>query len=78
SPAEAVKLAGPQVITIEKQAGQTVTGQQGEAEVALDRAIDDVPPGECDAGLLPGGYSPDPLRGDDRVGPCTREFVNGG
>ena len=60
SPAEAFKLAGHQVITIEKQAGKTVKGKQGEAEVAIDRAIDDVTPGEFDALLLPGGYSPDP------------------
>ena len=59
SPAEAFKLAGHQVITIEKQAGKTVKGKQGEAEVAIDRAIDDVTPGEFDALLLPGGYSPD-------------------
>ena len=45
SPAEAFKLAGHQVITIEKQAGKTVKGKQGEAEVAIDRAIDDVTPG---------------------------------
>ena len=38
SPAEAFKLAGHQVITIEKQAGKTVKGKQGEAEVAIDRA----------------------------------------
>lgn len=54
SPAEAFKLAGHQVVTIEKQAGKTVKGKQGEAEVAIDRAIDDVTPGEFDALLLPG------------------------
>ena len=78
SPAEAFKLAGHQVITIEKQAGKTVKGKQGEAEVAIDRAIDDVTPGEFDALLLPGGYSPDQLRGDERFVTFTRDFVNGG
>ena len=67
-----------QVITIEKQAGKTVKGKQGEAEVAIDRAIDDVTPGEFDALLLPGGYSPDQLRGDERFVTFTRDFVNGG
>ncbi|HHQ5735405.1 TPA: type 1 glutamine amidotransferase domain-containing protein [Klebsiella pneumoniae] len=78
SPSEAFKLAGHQVITIEKQAGKTVKGKQGEAEVAIDRAIDDVTPGEFDALLLPGGYSPDQLRGDERFVTFTRDFVNGG
>lgn len=63
SPAEAFKLAGHQVVTIEKQAGKTVRGKQGEAEVAIDKAIDDVTPAQFDALLLPGGYSPDQLRG---------------
>jgi protease I len=58
SPAEAFKLAGHQVVTIEKQAGKTVKGKQGEAEVAIDRAIDDVTPGEFDALLLPGATLP--------------------
>ena len=75
SPADAFKLAGHQVVTIEKQAGKTVKGKQGEAEVAIDRAIDDVTPGEFDALLLPGGYSPDQLRGDERFVTFTRDFV---
>ena len=78
SPAEAFKLAGHQVITIEKQAGKTVKGKQGEAEVAIDRAIDDVTPGEFDALLLPGGYSPDQLRGDERFVTFTRDVKNAG
>ena len=78
SPAEAFKLAGHQVVTIEKQAGKTVKGKQGEASVAIDSAIDDVTPGEFDALLLPGGYSSDPLRGDERFVTFTRDFVNGG
>ena len=64
SPAEAFKLAGHQVVTIEKQAGKTVRGKQGEAEVAIDKAIDDV--------------TPDQLRGDERFVTFTRDFVNSG
>ena len=62
SPAEAFKLAGHQVITIEKQAGKTVKGKQGEAEVAIDRAIDDVTPGEFDP-RRPGAGVSAPERG---------------
>ncbi|WP_435952046.1 type 1 glutamine amidotransferase domain-containing protein [Dryocola sp. BD626] len=78
SPAEAYRKAGHEVITIEKQAGKTVTGKQGEAKVTIDKAIDDVSPDEFDALLLPGGHSPDSLRGDDRFVDFTREFVNSG
>jgi protease I len=78
SPAAEFKKAGHQVITIEKQAGKTVTGKKGEARVAIDKAIDEVSPAEFDALLLPGGYSPDQLRGDERFVTFTRDFINSG
>ena len=78
SPAEIYKRAGFEVVTIEKQAGNVVKGKKGEAEVTIDRSIDDVSPAEFDALLLPGGHSPDSLRGDDRFVTFTREFVNSG
>ncbi|APZ04856.1 type 1 glutamine amidotransferase domain-containing protein [Kosakonia cowanii] len=78
SPAEAYRKAGHEVVTIEKEAGKTVTGKQGEAKVKIDKAIDEVSPDEFDALLLPGGHSPDSLRGDDRFVTFTREFVNSG
>lgn len=78
SPADAFRKAGHQVITIEKQAGNTVTGKRGEAKVKIDAAIDQVSPAEFDALLLPGGHSPDYLRGDDRFVTFTRDFVNVG
>lgn len=78
SPADAFRKAGHQVITIEKQAGKTVTGKRGEAKVKIDAAIDQVSPAEFDALLLPGGHSPDYLRGDDRFVTFTRDFFNAG
>jgi protease I len=78
SPAAEFKKAGHQVITIEKQAGKTVTGKKGETRVAIDKAIDEVSPAEFDALLLPGGYSPDQLRGDERFVTFTRDFINSG
>ncbi|MFX0567749.1 type 1 glutamine amidotransferase domain-containing protein [Kosakonia cowanii] len=78
SPAEAYRKAGHEVVTIEKEAGKTVTGKQGEAKVKIDKAIDEVSPDEFDALLLPGGHSPDSLRGDDRFVTFTREFVKSG
>jgi len=59
SPAEAFTKAGHEVVTIEMQAGKTVKGKQGKAEVKIDKDIDHVSPAEFDALLLPGGHSPD-------------------
>ena len=78
SPAQAYQNAGHQVITIEKTAGNTVTGKRGEAKVTIDKAIDDVEVADFDALLLPGGHSPDSLRGDDRFVDFTRAFAASG
>ena len=75
SPAAEFRQAGHEVITIEKEAGKTVKGKKGEASVTIDKAIDDVRPDEFDALLLPGGHSPDYLRGDSRFVDFTRDFV---
>ncbi|MBP2168445.1 protease I [Erwinia toletana] len=78
SPADAYTKAGYEVVTIEKEAGKTVTGKQGKATVKIDKDIDHVDVAEFDALLLPGGHSPDSLRGDDRFVAFTREFVASG
>ena len=48
------------------------------ASVTIDKSIDEVTPAEFDALLLPGGHSPDSLRGDNRFVTFTRDFVNSG
>ncbi|WP_039056828.1 type 1 glutamine amidotransferase domain-containing protein [Enterobacter sp. Bisph1] len=78
SPAHEFRKAGHEVVTIEKEAGKTIHGKKGEAEVVIDKAIDEVSPEEFDALLLPGGHSPDSLRGDDRFVTFTREFIDAG
>jgi len=78
SPAEAFRKAGHDVVTIEMEAGKTVKGKKGEASITIDKAIGEVKPDEFDALLLPGGHSPDTLRGDDRFVTFTRDFVNSG
>ncbi len=77
-PTDAYKQAGFEVVTIEKEAGKTVIGKQGKAQVKIDCAIDEVSPAKFDALLLPGGHSPDSLRGDDRFVAFTKEFVASG
>ncbi|GJJ26837.1 type 1 glutamine amidotransferase domain-containing protein [Bacillus velezensis] len=74
SPAEAFKEAGHSVVTIDLEAGKEVTGKHGE-KVKIDQATSDADPKEFDALLIPGGFSPDLLRGDDRPGEFTKSFV---
>lgn len=78
SPAEVFKRAGHEVITIDEEKGRVITGKKNEARVTIDKSIDEVTPGEFDALLLPGGHSPDTLRGDDRFVNFTRQFISSG
>lgn len=75
-PAKAFKEAGHTVIAIEKEAGKTVKGKQGDAEVTIDKGVDDANPDEFDALFLPGGFSPDLLRADDRFVQFTKAFMD--
>ena len=51
-------------------------GKQGEAEVRVDASIDNVKPEDFDALLIPGGFSPDILRADDRYVQFTKAFMD--
>ena len=63
---------------LRKRQAKTVTGHKGEATVTIDETIDNVSPSDFDALLLPGGHSPDSLRGDERFVTFTRDFVSTG
>ncbi|MGB3259643.1 type 1 glutamine amidotransferase domain-containing protein [Paenisporosarcina sp.] len=75
-PSRAFNEAGHEVFTIEKEAGKEVKGKQGEAMVKIDHGIDDVNPEDFDALFLPGGFSPDLLREDDRFVAFTKSFMD--
>ena len=74
-PADAIRQAGHEVVTIEKEAGKTVSGKHGE-QVTIDQAIADVSPEDFDALLIPGGFSPDLLRDDERFVQFAKSFMD--
>lgn len=76
-PAQAFKDAGHQVITIDIQAGKDITGKKGET-VKIDKGIGEVNHQDFDALLIPGGFSPDLLREDDRFGEFAKAFIQEG
>lgn len=52
-----------------------VTGKHG-TTVSIDRPIDDASADEYDALVIPGGFSPDHLRTDDRIVDFVRAFAD--
>ena len=75
-PAKVFKDAGHEVVTIEKEAGKVVTGKNGDVKVTTDRGIDNVKPADFDALFIPGGFSPDQLRADDRFVKFAKTFMD--
>ncbi len=67
-PFDGFKKAGHDVSVIGTKKGETIPGKHcpPTEKVQADFGIDNVSPDEFDALFIPGGYSPDFLRGDDR------------
>lgn len=76
SPREALEDAGHEVELIGPETGQTVKGKKGEVEAEIEIGIDNAKPEDYDALFVPGGYSPDKLRKDDRFLEFVRHFDN--
>lgn len=76
SPKEALEAVGHSIVTIDKEGGKSVTGKQGEATVQIDFGIDEVNPNDFDALFIPGGFSPDLLRDDDRIVAFAKTFMD--
>ncbi|ALC92379.1 cysteine protease [Bacillus sp. FJAT-18017] len=75
-PAKAYVEAGHEVLSIGTEKGKEVKGKQGEATTTIDYSIDEVNPTDYDALFLPGGFSPDILRADDRFVEFTKTFMD--
>ncbi|MGY0694195.1 type 1 glutamine amidotransferase domain-containing protein [Virgibacillus sp. FSP13] len=75
-PAKAFKDAGHEIVTIEKEKGNEVTGKNNRANVTIDEGIDNVNPDDYDALFIPGGFSPDQLRADDRFVAFAKHFMD--
>ncbi|WP_164670590.1 type 1 glutamine amidotransferase domain-containing protein [Virgibacillus doumboii] len=75
-PAKAFKDAGHEVITIGSEKGKEVTGKNKEATVTTDESISNVKPEEFDALFIPGGFSPDMLRTDERFVNFAKAFMD--
>jgi protease I len=77
-PVEAFKVAGHQVVNVGLEKGKTVRGKKKSTPVTVDVAVDSTAPGDFDALLIPGGYSPDKLRAHDAPVRFVKDFMESG
>jgi protease I len=75
-PYDAFTTAGHDVVVIGLEADSKLTGKDGREVTRSDRGIAEVSPDEFDALFLPGGYSPDHLRADQRMVDFTKAFFD--
>lgn len=74
-PAKAFTEAGHEVNVIGSEAGSEVTGKSEDTKVKIDVSIADAKFEEYDALFIPGGFSPDILRADDRFVQFAKQFM---
>lgn len=72
-PYERMKKAGIDVEIIGAKPGQELHGHKGKEKVTTEKGIDEVKPANYDALFIPGGYSPDHLRADERFVEFVKE-----
>jgi protease I len=75
-PDQRFELAGHVVTVIGKESGTQLEGKRGQVTANTHRAISEVRPEDFGALFLPGGYSPDQLRSDERMVGFVREFMD--
>lgn len=68
------KAAGHRIDVIGTKAGEELKGKKGKEQYKTDKSIDDVTPDNYDALFIPGGYSPDHLRADNRFVDFVKRF----
>ena len=73
-PYDRLRAEGFEVDIIGREAGEELRGKKGKVTVKATRSIADARPREYDALVIPGGYSPDKLRADERFVRVVREF----
>ena len=77
-PYDRVKEAGHDAVIIGLEAGKKIEGKKGDVTLTTDTSIDEVSAGDFDALVIPGGYSPDKIRGNGKMVALTRDIAGAG
>ena len=77
-PYDRVKEAGHDAVVIGLEAGKKIEGKKGDVTLTTDTSVGEVSAGDFDALVIPGGYSPDKIRGDGKMVALTRDIAGAG
>jgi deglycase len=77
-PYDRVEEAGHEPVIVGLKAGKKLEGKKGVETITTEVAVDDVSATEFDALVIPGGYSPDKIRTNEKMVALTREITEAG
>ncbi len=77
-PYDRVKEAGHRPVIVGLECNKKLKGKKGDEVVTTDVGIDEVAPDRFDAVVIPGGYSPDKIRVNDKMVGFTRSMFEAG
>ena len=75
-PYDRIREAGHEITVVGQEAGKELEGKQGDETVTAEATPDSVSPGDFDALVIPGGYSPDKLRTHEGLVKFVRAFFD--
>jgi protease I len=73
-PYDGVRQAGHEAVIVGLASGKKLEGKKGKETITTDVSIDEVSPEEFDALVIPGGYSPDKIRTNEKMVELTRSI----
>lgn len=76
-PYDRANEAGHETTIIGLEKNKELEGKKGKEKVTTDEAISDVSPDDFDGLVIPGGYSPDLIRGDEKIVSFVRSMFEG-
>jgi protease I len=74
-PYDGVRQAGHEAVIVGLSSGKKLEGKKGKETVTTDVSVDEVSPEEFDALVIPGGYSPDKIRANEKMVELTRSIL---
>ena len=77
-PYDAVKDAGHEPVVIGVEKGKSIEGKKGEETVTTQASAAEVTADDYAALVIPGGYSPDKIRTDEKMVSFTRSMYEAG
>jgi protease I len=77
-PVKAFKGAGHSIVTLGMTKGKVIRGKREKTELKIDEGVENADMEAFDALFIPGGYSPDRLRGEPGSVAFVKKFLESG